>query len=96
MSWIGVQEKVFLFLSEPLFPDTLAKLRDVAQYGRAPGLGPGGRRFKPCRPDHEMVLYAVQLLVGIKRISLCLGYFCFNGKMTCKDKVVDTIHLRIK
>ncbi len=26
--------------------------RDVAQLGRAPGLGPGGRMFKSCRPDH--------------------------------------------
>ena len=25
--------------------------RDVAQLGRAPGLGPGGRMFKSCRPD---------------------------------------------
>ena len=23
----------------------------VAQFGRAPGLGPGGRKFKSCRPD---------------------------------------------
>jgi hypothetical protein len=26
--------------------------REVAQLGRAPGLGPGGRRFKSCLPDH--------------------------------------------
>ncbi len=26
--------------------------RGVAQLARAPGLGPGGRRFKSCRPDH--------------------------------------------
>ena len=26
--------------------------RDVAQLGRAPGLGPGGRMFKSCHPDH--------------------------------------------
>jgi hypothetical protein len=25
--------------------------RGVAQFGRAPGLGPGGRKFKSCRPD---------------------------------------------
>ena len=23
----------------------------MAQFGRAPGLGPGGRRFKSCLPD---------------------------------------------
>ena len=27
--------------------------RDVAQFGRAPGLGPGCRRFESCHPDHE-------------------------------------------
>ena len=25
--------------------------RGVAQFGRVPGLGPGGRRFEPCHPD---------------------------------------------
>ena len=25
--------------------------REVAQLGRAPGLGPGGRRFESCLPD---------------------------------------------
>ena len=27
-------------------------IREVAQLGSAPGLGPGGRRFKSCLPDH--------------------------------------------
>ena len=27
--------------------------RDVAQFGRAPGLGPGCRRFESCHPDQE-------------------------------------------
>ena len=27
------------------------KVREVAQLGRAPGLGPGGRRFESCLPD---------------------------------------------
>ena len=26
--------------------------REVAQLGSAPGLGPGGRRFESCLPDH--------------------------------------------
>ena len=26
--------------------------RDVAQFDRAPGLGPGGRRLESCHPDH--------------------------------------------
>ena len=29
------------------------KVREVAQLGRAPGLGPGGRRFESCLPDHK-------------------------------------------
>ena len=30
--------------------------RDVAQLGSAPGLGPGGRRFESCHPDHFLSL----------------------------------------
>ena len=26
--------------------------RSIAQPGSAPGLGPGGRRFESCHPDH--------------------------------------------
>ena len=33
--------------------NTTLQCRDVAQLGRAPGLGPGGRMFKSCRPDHD-------------------------------------------
>ena len=29
--------------------------REVAQLGRAPGLGPGGRRFESCLPDNIAV-----------------------------------------
>ena len=29
------------------------KIRGVAQPGSASGLGPEGRRFKSCRPDHN-------------------------------------------
>lgn len=29
-------------------------VRVVAQLGRAPGSGLGGRRFKSCLPDHEL------------------------------------------
>ncbi len=30
--------------------------RDVAQLGSAPGLGPGGRRFESCHPDHLLFI----------------------------------------
>ncbi len=33
------------------FTLTLEVLRGVAQLGRAPGLGPGGRRFESYHPD---------------------------------------------
>ena len=32
--------------------------RGVAQPGSASGLGPEGRRFKSCRPDHNIMLKA--------------------------------------
>ena len=32
-------------------PKTNKNFRDVAQFGSAPALGAGGRRFKSCRPD---------------------------------------------
>ena len=46
-----------LFLSVTFVPSVtdLHKVllcRGVAQFGRVPGLGPGCRRFKSCRPDH--------------------------------------------
>lgn len=33
---------------------------DIAQLGSAPGLGPGGRRFKSCYPDHGSVAKQVK------------------------------------
>ena len=30
-----------------------SRVRGVAQSGSASGLGPEGRRFKSCRPDHK-------------------------------------------
>ena len=39
--------------------------RGVAQFGRAPALGAGGRRFKSCHPDlHTYYNYAL-LFCGI-------------------------------
>ena len=34
----------------------LKQYREVAQLGRALGLGPRGRRFESCLPDHEKTL----------------------------------------
>ena len=39
-----------------------APYRDLAQFGRAPGLGPGGRRFNSCNLDHRRPLFGRLLL----------------------------------
>ena len=39
--------------------------REVAQFGRAPGLGPGGRRFESCLPDFlQRGLYDILILLS--------------------------------
>ena len=43
-------EPPFHFTSRDVF--LFEKYREVAQLGSAPGLGPGGRRFESCLPDH--------------------------------------------
>ena len=40
-----------------------ALLRDVAQFGRVPRSGRGGRRFKSCHPDTEHRLNAVLFFI---------------------------------
>ena len=45
---IFFNEVVFRYM---FYRPSISKHRDVAQLGRAPGLGPGGRMFKSCRPD---------------------------------------------
>ena len=38
------------------FKSSWVRHGEVAQFGRAPGLGPGGRRFKSCLPHHAGVV----------------------------------------
>jgi hypothetical protein len=45
MDWLDMPRKIREVKS------TLAQLRAVAQLGRAPGSGPGGRGFKSHQPD---------------------------------------------
>ena len=59
---------------------SMIEFRDVAQLGRAPGLGPGGRMFKSCRPDHytsNKQLTTAQLVVVFLYVYdfLCLYLF---------------------
>jgi hypothetical protein len=42
----------------PSDPNVLPQCRGVAQPGRAPGSGPGGRRFKSSLPDHSFQGFA--------------------------------------
>src|SRR5580692_4469730 len=55
---VGPVSNVIMLGYVSKFPDALAFLprpcnsRGVAQPGRAPGSGPGGRRFKSSLPDH--------------------------------------------
>gem|GEM_PF-6487900 len=45
--------------------DLLSSLlcRGVAQFGSAPALGAGGRRFESCRPDHFQELKRASLVI---------------------------------
>ncbi len=40
------------------------ELRDVAQFGSASGLGPEGRRFESCHPDHFDEMYGSLAQLG--------------------------------
>src|SRR5690606_40070502 len=51
-------------------------LRDVAQLGRAPGLGPGGRMFKSCHPDH----IELSLINEFSLMSFCVMYLCHRSE----------------
>ena len=69
--WYNLSLIKFLFLSRPciinpnLVPSNLTgsflsklepnKIRDIAQLGRAPALGAGGRRFKSYYPENSLL-----------------------------------------
>ena len=57
--------------------------REVAQLGRALGLGPRGRRFESCLPDHQINLWgfssagrAPALHAGGQRFDPAKLHFC--------------------
>ena len=46
--------------------------RDVAQFGSAPDLGSGGRRFESCRPDQRLIPAAeswIQMIKGCRQAA---------------------------
>jgi hypothetical protein len=49
--------------------------RGVAQLASAPGLGPGGRRFKSSHPDHNRMLFLVSCICQDAQ-----GYPQLNGQ----------------
>ncbi len=51
------------------------KVREVAQAGSAPGLGPGGRRFESCLPDlhFEQIRHQCRFAhLLLKRLADCV------------------------
>ena len=50
--------------------------RNVAQFGRASGLGPEGRMFESCRPDHirhTQQIYSIKNIIGSNPIQARSG-----------------------
>ena len=45
--------------------------RDVAQLGSASGLGPEGRRFESCHPDHVGTSFACSDFLCKKSVTCC-------------------------
>jgi hypothetical protein len=52
--WRAILEENFLISGLSKF-DRYRLFREVAQLGRALGLGPRGRRFESCLPDHDLL-----------------------------------------
>ncbi len=49
----------------------------MAQLGRAPGLGPGGRRFESCLPDYNesCFLYGIKFYGGVAQLARASGSY---------------------
>ncbi len=50
-------------------------LREVAQLGRALGLGPRGRRFESCLPDHFFDLQFNNINGGVAQLARAFGSY---------------------
>ena len=74
--------------------------RGVAQFGSAPGLGPGGRRFESCRPDHvraSFISLALIFYVTIRvRSCRCSPFFAKrHARLACSVvNALTTAHNR--
>lgn len=70
------------FKKSKIYKQLLTGKRDVAQLGSASGLGPEGRRFESCHPDH----------LKIKALNLGLFYvFKINLGLFLKKKFFSFI-----
>ncbi len=63
-------------------------VRGVAQSGSAPGSGPGGRRFKSSRPDHQSASSASQssLLRCFRTTTIDMGSLAVPVLILCYDE----------
>ena len=66
----------------------------VAQLGRAPDLGSGGRGFKSHPLDHSVVLWEVLLLVVIKSPYATVNGSNSAGKLTIEVSQGESVPIR--
>ena len=79
-------------------PKTNKKFRDVAQFGSAPALGAGGRRFKSCRPDfflEKIGLHVEPTVYPKGHIDLYGSFFAYNSLQILSSRFFYPIFLRI-
>ena len=68
--------------------------RGVAQPGRAPGSGPGGRRFKSSRPDQFCLNHLKKIAEIPRQVSLHPHFHCAQNCAHSADPRQRELHLR--
>ena len=95
LNWIECQTTNLKVASSILAGRT--NIREIAQLGSAPGLGPGGRRFESCFPDHDYFITLVMWIqIQVKRFFKNLnslhGAVAHLGEhLLCKQGVESSI-----
>ena len=62
--------------------------RDVAQFGSAPDLGSGGRRFKSCRPDQKNIINNIGVWPSGKATVSGSVIPWFESRLPCQRKTI--------